>query len=194
MMNALYRPIFNTWIAFIIALMVSLISWIVAASLELGEMFSPDYSGFPSPFFMVLVISVAVGFIAFIWFFLEREGITVLAIIGVTVGIYVVIILLDWVLTKWGSQMILIAIPVGLGLFTGVQLMLFIRKRVEAGVWITFALIIVFAGLTWWAGYTDWEFLALSVILYYGSIVAICFGYAAVFVVYTIYVRRTLGV
>ncbi len=194
MMNALYRPIFNTWIAFIIALMVSLISWIVAAYLELGEMFSPDYTGFPSPMFMVLVISVAVGFITFIWFFLEREGITALAIIGVTVGIYVAIILLDWVLTKWGSQMILIAVPIGLGVFTGVQLMLFIRKRVEAGVWITFALIIVFAGLTWWSSFTDWEFLALSVILYYGSIVAICFGYAAVFVVYTIYVRRTLGV
>jgi hypothetical protein len=194
MMNALYRPIFNTWIAFIIALMVSLISWIVAAYLELGEIFSPDYTGFPSPIFMVLVISVAVGFITFIWFFLEREGITALALIGVTVGIYVAIILLDWVLTKWGSQMILIAVPIGLGVFTGVQLMLFIRKRVEAGVWITFALIIVFAGLTWWASFTDWEFLALSVILYYGSIVAICFGYAAVFVVYTIYVRRTLGV
>jgi hypothetical protein len=72
--------------------------------------------------------------------------------------------------------------------------MLFIRKRVEAGVWITFALIIVFAGLTWWAAYTDSEFLALAVILYYGAIVALCFGYAAVFVVYTIYVRRTLGV
>lgn len=194
MMNALYRPIFNTWIAFIIALMVSLISWIIVAAMDLGGIFDPDYTGFPSPLFMVLVVSVAVGFVTFIWFFLEREGITVIAIIGVVVGIYVMIILLDWVLTKWGSQMILIAVPLGLGMFTGIQLMLFIRKRVEAGVWITFALIIVFAGLTWWASYTDSDFLALSVILYYGAIVALCFGYAAVFIVYTIYVRRTLGV
>ncbi|MCJ2541297.1 MAG: hypothetical protein LN414_08520, partial [Candidatus Thermoplasmatota archaeon] len=63
-----------------------------------------------------------------------------------------------------------------------------------AGIWITFALVLVIAGLTWWASYTDSEFLALSVILYYGSIVAITFGYAAVFIIYTIYVRRTLGV
>jgi len=194
MMNALYRPIFNTWIAFIIALMVSLISWIVIASLGVGGMFDPDYVGFPSPLFMVLVISVAVGFVTFIWFFLEREGITALAIAGMVIGIYVVIILLDWVLNKWGSMMLLIAIPVGLGAFTAIQLMLFIRKRVEAGVWITFALIIVFAGMTWWASFTDSDFLALSVILYYGAIVALCFGYAAIYVLYTIYVRRTLGV
>ena len=194
MMNALYRPIFNTWIAFIIALMVSLISWIVSAAAGVGGIFDPDFTGFPSPLFMVLVVSFAVGFVTFIWFFMAREGITVLAIIGVVIGIYVVIVLLDWVLTTWGSQMILIAIPVGLGLFTAVQLMLFIRKRVEAGVWITFALIIVFAGLTWWASFIDSDFLALSVILYYGAIVVLCFGYAAVFVVYTIYVRRTLGV
>jgi hypothetical protein len=194
MMNALYRPIFNTWIAFIIALMVSLISWIVISAIEVGGIFDPEYSGFPSPFFMVLVISFAVGFITFIWFFLEREGITALAIIGVTIGIYVVIVLLDWVLTKWGSLMILVAIPVALGLFTAVELMLFIRKRVEAGVWITFALVIVFAGLTWWASYTDSEFLALAVILYYGAIVALCFGYAGIYIIYTIYIRRTLGV
>ncbi len=194
MMNALYRPIFNTWIAFIIALMVSLISWIVIASLDVGGMFDPDYVGFPSPLFMVLVISVAVGFVTFIWFFLEREGITAMAIVGMVIGIYVVIILLDWVLNKWGSMMLLIAIPVGLGAFTAIQLMLFIRKRVEAGVWITFALIIVFAGLTWWASFIDSDFLALSVILYYGAIVALCFGYAAIYILYTIYVRRTLGV
>ena len=194
MMNALYRPIFNTWIAFIIALMVSLISWIVAVAMGLGGIYHPDYTGFPSPLFMVLVVSVAVGFVTFIWFFLEREGITAMAIIGMVVGIYVVIALLDWVLNKWGSHMILIVIPVGLGLFTGVVLMLLVRKRVEAGVWITFALIIVFAGLTWWASFIDSDFLALSVILYYGAIVAICFGYAAVFIIYTIYVRRTLGV
>ena len=194
MMNARYRPIFNTWIAFIIALMVSLISWIVAAAMGFGGIYDPDYTGFPSPMFMVLVVSVAVGFVTFIWFFLEREGITAMAIIGMVIGIYVVIALLDWVLTKWGSHMLLIVIPVGLGLFTGVMLMLLIRKRVEAGVWITFSLIIVFAGLTWWASFIDSDFLALSVILYYGAIVAICFGYAAVFIIYTIYVRRTLGV
>ncbi len=194
MMNALYRPIFNTWIVFIIALMVGLISWIVARVIGLGGIFDPEYSGFPSPLLMVLICSFAVGFITFIWFFLERPGMTVLAIVAVVIAIPVVIILLDWVLSTWGSDMILLVIPVGLGLFTGIELMLFVRKRVEAGVWITFALIIVFVGLTWWASYIDSDFLALSVILYYGSTVALCFGYAAIFIVYTIYVRRTLGV
>ncbi|MCK5413944.1 MAG: hypothetical protein KAJ35_01040 [Thermoplasmata archaeon] len=194
MMNALYRPIFNTWIVFIIALMVGLISWIVAGVIGLGGIFDPEYSGFPSPLLMVLICSFAVGFITFIWFFLERPGMTVLATVAVVIAIPVVIILLDWVLSTWGSDMILLVIPVGLGLFTGIELMLFVRKRVEAGVWITFALIIVFVGLTWWASYIDSDFLALSVILYYGSTVALCFGYAAIFIVYTIYVRRTLGV
>jgi hypothetical protein len=194
MMNALYRPIFNTWIVFIIALMVGLIAWIVARAIGLGGIFDPEYTGFPSPLLMVLMCSFAVGFVTFIWFFLERPGMTVVAILAVIIAIPVVIILLDWVLSTWGSNMVLLVIPVGLGLFTGIELMLFIRKRVEAGVWITFALVIVFAGLTWWASYIDSDFLALSVILYYGSTVALCFGYAGIFIVYTIYFRRTLGV
>lgn len=194
MMNAMYRPIFNTWIVLIIAMLVGLVAWTVAMAIGLGGIFDPEYTGFPSPFLMVLICSVAVGFVTFIWFFLERPGMTVMAIVTVLIAIPVTIQLLDWVLSNWGSKMVLIAVPVGLGLFTGIQLMLFIRKQVEAGVWITFALIIVFAGLTWWASYIDSEFLALSVILYYGSTVAICFGYAATFIIYTIYVRRTLGV
>lgn len=194
MINVLYRPIFNTWIVFIIALMVGLVVWIASAALDLGGIFDPEYTGFPSPLFMLLVCSFAVGFVTFVWFFMERKGLTLLMVVVACVGIYALVILLDWVLGTWGSRMILVAIPVGLGLFTGVQLMLFIRKRVEAGVWITFTLVIIFAGLTWWASFLDSDLLALGVILYYGSIVAISFGYAAFFIVYTVFVRRTLGV
>lgn len=194
MISVLYRPIFNTWIVFIVALMVGLVVWIVSAALGLGGMFDPEYTGFPSPLFMLLVCSFAVGFITFVWFFMERKGLSLITVIAVPIAIYAVVILLDWVLGKWGSRMILVAIPIALGGFTGIQLMLFIRKRVEAGVWIAFALIIVFAGLTWWASFLDSDLLSLGIILYYGSIVAINFGYAGIFIIYTVFVRRTLGV
>lgn len=194
MIATLYRPIFNTWIVFMIALMIGLVVWITGTIMGLGGIFAPEYTDFPSPLFMVLVCAVGVGAITFLWFFMKRPGITVLTIIAIPIAIVVVIILLQWVLGNWGSKVIVLMIPVALGVFTGIQLMLFIRKRAAAGVWITFALIIVFAGVVWWASYIDSDLLALGILLYYGAAVGLCLGYGVVFVIYTIYIRRSLGV
>jgi hypothetical protein len=194
MIATLYRPIFNTWIVFMIALMVGLVVWITGVIVGLGGIFDPEYTDFPSPLLMVLICAVAVGAITFIWFFMKRPVLTAITIIAFPIAIYVVVILLDWVLGTWGSKVIVLMIPVALGIFTGIQLMLFIRKRVAAGVWITFALIIVFAGIVWWASYIDSDLLALGILLYYGAAVGLCLGYAVVYVIYTIYIRRRLGV
>ncbi len=194
MIATLYRPIFNTWIVFMVALMIGLVVWITGTIMGLGGIFDPKYTDFPSPLFMVLLCAVGVGAITFLWFFMKRPGITVLTIIAIPIAIVVVIILLQWVLGNWGSRVIVLMIPVALGVFTGIQLMLFIRKRAAAGVWITFALVIVFAGVVWWASYIDSDLLALGILLYYGAAVGLCLGYAVVFVIYTIYIRRSLGV
>lgn len=194
MKSVLYRPIYYTWLAFMGALLVGLSVWVVGSMLGLPGIFDDGYTEFPSPLFMVLVCSAGFAVVVFVGTFLAKPGLPVLAILGVVIGIPVLIILLRWLLETWGSKMILIAVPVPIGLFTGVQLMLFIRKRVEAGVWITFFLVIVFAVLTWWSNFTDSDMLSLAILLYFASLVMLCLGYAAFFVMYTIIVRRRLGV
>jgi hypothetical protein len=194
MIATLYRPIFNTWIVFMIALVVGLVVWITGTLIGLGGIFDPEYTGFPSPLLMVLICAVGAGAVTFIWFFMKRPVLTIITIIAIPIAIYVVIILLDWVLGNWGTRVIVLMIPVALGIFTGMQLMLFLRKRVAAGVWITFALVILFAGIVWWASYIDSDLLALGILLYFGAAVGLCLGYAVIFVIYTIYIRRSLGV
>lgn len=194
MIATLYRPIFNTWIVFMIALVVGLVVWITGTLIGLGGIFDPEYTDFPSPLLMVLICAVGAGAVTFIWFFMKRPVLTIITIIAIPIAIYVVIILLDWVLGNWGTRVIVLMIPVALGIFTGMQLMLFLRKRVAAGVWITFALVILFAGIVWWASYIDSDLLALGILLYFGAAVGLCLGYAVIYVIYTIYIRRSLGV
>jgi hypothetical protein len=54
--------------------------------------------------------------------------------------------------------------------------------------------VIIFAGIVWWASFIDSDLLALGILLYYGAAVGLNLGYAVVFVIYTIYIRRSLGV
>jgi hypothetical protein len=192
--SVFYKPIFKTWVAFVVAMVVGLVVWIIGSAMGLGSIFEDGYTDFPSPLVMVLMSAAGVAVVVFVATFLERKIVTVLVVIAIPIALAVVIILLQWVLGTWGSKMVLIAIPVVLGLFMGMQLMLFLRKKVEAGVWVTFALVLVFAFATWWGSFIESNLLALGVILFYASMVAICIGYAFVFVLYTIWVRRVLGV
>jgi hypothetical protein len=194
MKSVFYRPIYYTWLALVISMLVGLVVWIVGSRLSLSDIFAEDYSYFPSPLFVMLAGAAGVAVVVFLESFMHKRLFTFLAMIAVPIAIAVVVVLLDWMLGTWGSRMILIAIPVVLGGFMGIQLMLFVRKRVEAGVWIVFALILVFAALTWWSSFVDSNLLSLAVILFYFTIVAVCLGYAAVIIAYTIIVRKILGV
>ncbi len=193
MKSLLYRPIYYTWMAFTVSLMVGLVVWIVAG-VRGFSVFDGGSSQFPSPLFLVLVCAAAVAVLVFLATFLERKVVTLIAAVAIPIVIVVLIIVLKWVLGIWGSHVILVIIPVPLGLIAGFVLMVFIRKKTEAGVWVTFALIVLFAAVTWWSAFIDSNVLALGVILFFASAVGICAGYAMLLAIYTIYVRRVLGV
>ena len=184
---------FNTWVPTFFALFAGVLAWVAFSSWD-PPVTSPDGIGeFPSPFFIIVLATIVTLVIAFVASFFQTKGWTAVVTLILLIVAYIAILLLDWVVGKWGSRMILLGAAAVLGVVVGLLLFLLFIKRVEWGVWVVGGLLILYAVLTWASIELEAPNMFLGVFLFNVMVALTLIGYKMIVTVYTWYKGYTLG-
>jgi molybdopterin-containing oxidoreductase family membrane subunit len=188
-----YRMMYYVWVPTFLAMFSGVVAWIALGAIETPTSTPGGLGEFPSPFFMIILVTIVTLLVSFVTAFFQTKGWTAFIAVVMVFVVWLAIELLDWVVGTWGSRMILLGAAAVLGLIVGIVLFLLFVKRAWSGVWTVAFLLVLYAVLTSIAIELDAPNMFLGVFLFNTMIVMVLVGYKILITLYTVYKRWTLG-
>ncbi len=181
------------WMALFVALLAGVTAWVVSAAVSDPGQEADGLGAFPSPLMLIIIASLVAFVVTFVAAFFRTAGWTAFVGALLVVVAVVVVWLLDWVLGKWGTVMILLAIPAALGVVVGLVMFLLFVKRSDLGIWLTAFLVVACAVLLWTSMELEATTLFLGVFIFNAAIVATMVGYKTLVTIYTVFKKWSIG-
>ncbi len=188
-----YRMMYYVWVPTFFAMFSGVVAWVTLGAIETPASSPGGLGTFPSPFFMIILITIVTMLVAFVTVFYQTKGWAAFIIIVMVLVVWLAIELLDWVVGTWGSRMILLGAAAVLGLVVGIVLFLLFIKRAWSGVWTVALLLFLYSLLTAIAIEYEAPNMFLAVFLFNTMIVVVLVGYKILITLYTLYKKYTLG-
>jgi hypothetical protein len=167
----LYKPIYATFMAVFISLVLGVFIWIIGSLLGLPYFFEEGYRTYPSGLLIVFIAMVVLGASAFVTSFTKNKwyGLMVL-LIGTIVG-FIVLVILDWVIDQWDTTTILVMALMMMIIVIGVVFNMFGKTVPVIATWAVLSLIVTVVIMRWieslWGtSFLYWLIAVIVVVLY----------------------------
>jgi len=169
--QAIYRPVYYTWVALFVSLVLGIFIWILGGLFGLPWIWDEFYREWPSGLMLVFIISAIVAASVFVGVFTNRKYFgAIVAAIGSLVGI-IALWAIGWILDTWDTTTMIVVIMMLAGIVMGMALLVFARFKAAVAAWFVLsaifcAWVLLWLETTWGTSFLYWMLLVIVVVLY----------------------------
>ena len=171
MAQPLYRPIYYTWIALYVTLVLGIFAWILGGLFDLPWIWDEYYRAWPSGLMLVFIIAVLVAITVFVGVFTNRTYLA--AIVAALGGLITVIILwaIAWIMDTWDTTTMIVVVIMMASIVMGLALLFFARYKVTIAAWFALSAIfclwvILWIESIWGTSFLFWLLVVVVPVLY----------------------------
>ncbi|NIP37239.1 MAG: hypothetical protein GWN18_19935 [Thermoplasmata archaeon] len=171
MAQTIYKPIYYTWIALYMSLVLGILIWILGGLIDLPWIWDEFYRAFPSGLLLVFILSFLIAISVFVGVFTDRAYLG--AIVAALGGLITVLALwvIGWIMDTWDTTTMIVAVLMLAGIAIGLVFIFFARFAAAIAAWFILSLIFTVWVMLWieskWGTSTlYWLFAAIALILY----------------------------
>lgn len=183
---ALYRPLYATWLAIYLSMVLGVVTWIVGSLLGLPSVFDEGYRAFPSGLLLVFVIMGVIAASTFLASFTGRKWMGVVAFPIFTFLAVLVLIVLDWLLDTWDATTLLVVVIMFAIIVVGLVAHLYRKNAVIIATWLVLSVAACAVVLGWVQSTWGTSF------LFYLMVVAAVAAYVVVMLTYVLVPKSLL--
>jgi len=169
--QAIYRPVYYTWIALFVSLVLGIFIWILGGLFDLPWIWDEFYRGWPSGLMLVFIISAIAAASVFVGVFTNRKYLAaIVAAVGTLVGI-IALWAIGWILDTWDTTTMIVIVMMLAGVVIGLALLVFARYRAAIAAWFVLSAIfcvwvMIWLESTWGTSFLYWLVVLVVVVLY----------------------------
>jgi hypothetical protein len=167
----IYRPIYYTWIALYVTLVLGIFVWILGGLFDLPWIWDEFYREWPSGLMLVFIVAVLVAITVFVGAFTNRKYLA--AIVAALGGLITALILwaIGWILETWDTTTMIVIVIMLVFVVVGLVFLFFARLKVAIAAWFVLSAIICVWVLLWiesiWGtSFLYWLLVVVVVVLY----------------------------
>jgi hypothetical protein len=183
---ALYKPIYHTFLAVFVTLVLGIFTWMIGSLIGLPSFFDSDYRVYPSGLLIAFMAMIVAGVAVFVASFTVSKWYGLLALLVATILAFIVLVLLQWVIETWDTTTILVMALMLMAIAIGLIFNMFGKTAPIIGAWFGGSLIVTFLVMDWIL--TKWG----TSFLYYLIVVVVVLLYVVVFLSYVLIPKRML--
>jgi hypothetical protein len=188
MTQAIYKPIYYTWVAVYVTLVLGILIWILGGLVGLPWIWDYHYRAFPSGLLLVFIIMGVVAATVLVTSFTGRRY---LGAITASIGTFAAVLILwflTWILDTWDATTMLMIVIMLAFIVAGLAVLIFARYPSVILTWLVVAvgftvLIMVWLESTWGTS-----------LLYYLVAVVVVVMYVVVLLMFVLIPKSFLGV
>jgi hypothetical protein len=176
--QALYRPIYYTWIVLYVTLVVGILVWILGRLVDLPWIWSEHYREYPSGLLLVFIFAFVAAASVFVGVFTGRKYLAaIVAAVAVAIGV-IALYVIGWIMDIWDTATMLVVVLMLALVVIGVVFVFFARLKVVVLAWFVFSVVVCIVVIrwlesTWGTSFLFWLVLVMAALLY--VVVALAF-------------------
>jgi hypothetical protein len=169
--QTIYRPIYFTWIAMYISLVVGILVWILGGLFDLPWIWDEFYRGFPSGLLLVFIIAILAAASVFVGAFTDRPYLgAIVASLGGLISVLVLWVI-GWIMDTWDTTTMIVAVIMLAGVAVGLVFLLFARFKSAILAWFILSLVfcvwvLLWIESTWGTSFLFWLLVVVVAVLY----------------------------
>ncbi|UCC92900.1 MAG: hypothetical protein JSW25_09585 [Thermoplasmata archaeon] len=171
MSQPIYRPIYYTWVAMYVTLVLGILIWILGGLFDLPWIWDEYYRAFPSGLLLVFIISIIVALAVFVGAFTNHKY---LGAIVASLGALIIVLVLwaiSWILDTWDTTTMIVVVIMLAGVAVGLVFLVFARWRSTIAAWFVLSAIfcvwvLLWVESTWGTSFLYWLLVVVVAVLY----------------------------
>lgn len=169
--QAIYRPVYYTWITLYSAMVLGILIWILGGLFDLPWIWDRFYREFPSGLLLVFIIAFLAAASVFVGVFTNRRYLGgIVAAVGTLVAV-IALWVIGWILDTWDTTTMLVLLLMLAAVAVGLALLVFARHKAAVAAWFVLSAavcvwILAWLESTWGTSLLYWLVIAVVVVLY----------------------------